>query len=589
MILQALNSYYERLEQDRAIGIAPFGFSRQQIAFCVTLNADGSLHAIDDIRERNGKKAVPRSLVVLGNAKPSGSGINPGFLWDNPAYMLGYKSDDMKPERTRDSFVAFRKRHLDAEAAIDDPEFSAVCRFLEKWNPAEAERHPSLVEISTGFGVFRIRAADHYVHEQKSVRQWWQQQLTDAEADADSTIGQCLVTGEVGPLARLHEPKIKGVWGAQSSGAAIVSFNLDAFESYGKEQSLNSPVSEQAAFQYCTALNHLLRSNSPQRVQIGDASTVFWTERPTAAENLLPWVFEPNKDTENEALKNRIQTVLRSIASGSYPGEFGNPGTPFYVLGLSPNAARLSVRFWWVSNLGELIEKIFQHFDDLRIEHSKERDPEFLAVWQLLRETARDSKDIPPLLSGAIMRAVVTGCAYPEALYGSVLRRIHADRQLDYSRAAIVKAHLNRRNRLGIRQLGKKLYVSLDSSQPNASYHIGRLFAVLEQLQKDSLPAATGIRDRYFGTAMASPALVFPHILNNSHHHLAKLTRSKELAIDDVSGRRHRYVSLITDICHRIEEFPPFHDQTEQGLFAVGYYHEQRWLYTPGELKSDHS
>jgi CRISPR-associated protein Csd1 len=570
MILQALNSYYDRLEQDPTIGIAPYGFSRQQIAFCITLNSNGSLHAIDDIRERDGKKPVARSLVVLGNAKPSGSGINPGFLWDNPAYMLGYKADDEKPERTRESFAEFRKRHLDAEAAIDDPEFSAVCRFLEKWNPAEAGQYPSLIEISTGFGVFRIRAADHYVHDQKVVREWWRQHLTVAEADADSTIGQCLVTGQVGSLARLHEPKIKGVWGAQSSGAAIVSFNLDAFESYGKEQSLNSPVSEQAAFQYCTALNHLLRTNSPQRVQIGDASTVFWTERPTEAENLLPWVFEPNKDTENEALKNRIQSVLRSIASGSYADEFGNPDTPFYVLGLSPNAARISVRFWWVSTLQGVFDNLHDHFADLQLDHS-DRDPEFPAIWQLIRETVRESKDIPPLLGGAVLRSVLTGTPYPSMLFSALLRRIRADREVRYLRAAVIKAYLNRNIRFGINPLQKEISMSLDPDRPEPSYHMGRFFAELEHTQKDALPDINAtIKDRYFGAASTTPSSVFPRLIRLSQHHLGKL---------DV-GKRTYHEKRFQDIVGKVDDFPAHLNLQHQGLFAIGYYHQRQDIFT---------
>ncbi len=269
MILQSLNAYYERLEKDPNVDIAPFGFSRQQISFCVVLNKDGSLHEIEDIRDQDEKKRIPKSVVVPGNAKPPGSGINPCFLWDNPAYLLGYKADDSKPERTRQSFEAFRARHVDTEAAMGDAEFSAVCRFLQEWEPSRAADYETLVEISTGFGVFRLRGQKQFIHESDAVQAWWKHQIESIEANDNESdaSGQCLVTGADGPLARLHEPKIKGVWGAQLSGAAIVSFNLDAFESYGKQQSLNSPVGERAAFQYCTALNRLLSRNSQQRIR----------------------------------------------------------------------------------------------------------------------------------------------------------------------------------------------------------------------------------------------------------------------------------------------------------------------------------
>ena len=236
MILQALNAYYERLAADENAGVAPFGFSRQKIAFAVVINDDGTFgeKCIHDLRTQEDKKLVPKSVLVCGNAKPTGAGINPGFLWDNPAYMLGYKPDDPKPERTQEAFEAFRTRHLETEAAIDDPEFSAVCRFLEAWDPSKAAEQETLVDIGTGFGVFQIRATPRYVHQREAVNQWWLDQLSTKDVESDAASGQCLITGKTGPIARLHEPKIKGVWGGQSSGAAIVSFNLDAFESYGK-------------------------------------------------------------------------------------------------------------------------------------------------------------------------------------------------------------------------------------------------------------------------------------------------------------------------------------------------------------------
>jgi CRISPR-associated protein Csd1 len=562
MILHALNGYYERLAADPDSGIAPFGFSRQKIAFCVTVESDGSHGEIDDIREQRDKRLIPKPLVVLGNAKPSGSGINPGFLWDNTAYMLGYKAADPKPERTCESFEAFRDRHLAAEPDIGDPEFSAVCRFLKIWKPRDAAKQTALVDIGTGFGVFRIRAANHYVHEQPSVRRWWTQQI-DANDGEESTVGQCLVTGERAPLARLHEPKIQGVWGAQTAGAAMVSFNLDAFESYGKKQSLNSPVSAQAAFQYCTALNHLLRPESKQRIQIGDATVVFWTEKPTVAESLLPWVFEPNRDPENDALKNRIESALRSIGQGAYPGEFGSADTPFYVLGLSPNAARISVRFWWVSTLGQLTRNLSQHFSDLRIARS-ERDPEFPAVWQLIRETVRESKDIPPLLGGVVVRSALAGTSYPEMLFSAILRRIRADREIRYLRAAAIKAYL-------CRNMSKEISMSLDPNRPEPSYHMGRFFAELEKTQEDALPGINAtIKDRYFGAASATPGSVFPRLIRLSQHHLGKLEH----------GSRTYHEKRLQGILARVNDFPAHLSMPDQGLFAIGYYHQRQDIFT---------
>jgi len=571
MILQSLNAYYERLAKDPDVDIAPFGFSRQQIAFCVTLNKDGSLHEIEDIRTQDGTKRIPKPLIVLGNAKPSGAGINPGFLWDNTAYLLGYKADDPKPERTQESFEALRTRHLEAESEIENAAFSAVCRFLEKWDSTQAATHETLVDISTGFGVFRIRGEKQFVHEHDALQTWWRQQLAFEENDED-VLGQCLVSGESGPLARLHEPKIKGVWGAQSAGALLCSVDkaFVAASSFGKLQGYNFPVGEQAAFQYCTALNRLLARNSKQRIQIGDASTVFWTEKPSEAENLLPWVFEPTRDAEDESKKNAIEKTLQQIARGSYPTELGEPDTPFYVLGLSPNAARISVRFWWPSTLGTLIKNLHQHFADLEIARS-ERDQKFPAVWQLLRETVRDSKDIPPLLSGAVMRAVLTGTRYPSMLFSAVVRRIRADREIRYVRASVLKACLNRNTRLGIEPLEKEIAMALDPDRPEPAYRLGRLFAELEKTQEDAQPGINStIKDRYFGAASATPGSVFPRLIRLSQHHLGKLEM----------GTRTYHEKRIQEIASGLDDFASHLSLRDQGLFAIGYYHQRQDIFT---------
>ncbi len=577
MILQALASYHTRLEADPDADVAPLGFSRQKIVFEVVVDPDGS-GEIHDARRQDGKRLVPLPLIVAGETKSSGSGLNPGFLWDNTAYMLGFKPDDPKPKRTAEAFAAFRKRHLAAEADVDDPGFSAVCRFLEKWNPEKARDVPFLAELTGGFGVFRLRAQTEYLHDRDKVLAYWRRLLEQA-GDEPVVQGQCLITGQTTALARLHKPFIKGVLGAQSSGAALVSFNLDAFTSYGKEQSFNAPVGEVSAFNYATALNHLLREGSRQRLQIGDATVVFWTEKPTAAESFLGIVFD-TAAAEDDAQKLKLAAILQQIATGGYPSDLGDAGTPFYILGLSPNASRLSVRFWRQSTLGDVVEKLHQHYADLALEHS-ERDPDFPAPWQILRETARESKDIPPLLGGALMRAILDGTPYPAGLYAAILRRIRADRHVGYVRAAAIKAYLNRNTRFGIQPLAKEVSVALDPDHPDPAYHLGRLFAALEKLQVDAhtdkrtkkLLINDTIKDRYFSAASATPRIVFPRIIRLSQHHLGKL---------ETVGERIFQEKRIQEICAAIpaQAFPAHLSLTQQGLFALGYYHQRRAIFT---------
>lgn len=591
MILAALNDYYERLQAaggEEAAGelLAPLGYSVQRVTFVVVLNADGTLVEIEDTRvadpsDKKGKRKIARSLIVPGGAKPSGSALNPCFLWDNSGYMLGFKANDRDPARTIRTFAAFRQKHLDLERVIDDPEFSAVCRFLELWSPERSREHPVLEELATGFGVFRITGETHFVHERPAVQAYWQRtsatlaplapvlrgegsgvrgELPRARA---SGIGQCLVTGAVGPLARIHEPRIKGVLGAQSAGATLVSFNFNATESYGKEQSYNAPVAEAAAFRYANALNHLLRMGSRQRVQVGEATTVFWTAQPTAAESLFGMVFQPAPEDARQ--KQEVEALLRQIARGAYPRELGAAETPFYVLGLSANVARLSVRFWHVSSVGDMVAKLHRHYADLALEGRMSWEPEFPSVQNLLDQTARERKDIPPLLGGALMRALLDNMPYPDAFYLAILRRIRADRDLNHVRVASIKAYLNR-------NLRKELSVSLDPNRPEAAYHLGRLFAALEKVQEDALPGLNDtIKDRYFGAASATPQSVFPRLIRLKQHHIGKI---------DNTGHRIVHERRIQDIMARLGDFPAHMNLHDQGLFAIGYYHQRKDIFT---------
>jgi CRISPR-associated protein Csd1 len=546
------------------------------------LEPDGRLMEIADGRmpdpkDKKGSRKVARPLIVLGGAKPTGSGINPCLLWDNTAYMLGYKPYDPKPARTGQAFAAFRQRHLDLEREVNDLEFSAVCRFLSSWDPEQAKNHPELEELGTGFGVFRIRGQTHFVHDRPAVQRYWRGQIGQREEAAGET-GQCLATGLHSRLARIHEPKIKGVLDAQSSGATLVSFNFNATESYGKEQSYNAPVGEEAAFRYANALNHLLRAGSRQRVQIGDATTVFWTAQPSPAEAVFGMVFQA--PPEDEKQKKEVEALLRQVARGAKVEDLGDPDIPFYVLGLSANAARLSVRFWHVSSVGDMVAKLKQHYSDLHLEGAAPWEPEFPSVQNLLDQTARERKDIPPLLGGALMRAILNNTLYPEAFYLAVLRRIRADRQINHVRAASIKACLKRVFR-------KEVPVAYDPNRQESAYHLGALFAALEKVQEDAFTNEAGrvtingtIRDRYFGAASATPRSVFPRLIRLKQHHLGKLENP---------GHRITHEKRIQDIVCKVQDFPPHLSLQDQGLFAIGYYHQRKAFFTKKDQTDGHN
>jgi CRISPR-associated protein Csd1 len=572
MILQSLNAYYERLAEDAESGIALRGFSRVPVLFALEISEDGKFEQVLDLRDDT-KKKNPAQLVLPEPMKTSGSGFSANFLWDNTGYVLGI-DEKGKPERAAESFSAFRKRLAEVGGALQDAGLTAVRKFLEHWQPETALQWPEWKEMAGRNLVFRLSGERLYVHERPEVRKSW---LAYYENHTSEIRGQCLVTGETGPIDRTH-PKIQGVMNAQSTGAALVSFNADAFTSYGKDQNYNAPVGEEAAFNYTTALNELLRKDGRQKIQIGDATTVFWTERKTRSESLLPFTFSQKEDQGDLAA---LRLFLEAARDGKMPDELMDEATArTYVLGLSPNAGRISVRFWHVDTVAGLWGKIGRHFSDLRIERQYESDPPFPPQWLLLKAAAKreDLDNLSPLLSGAFMRSILTGAPYPAALLSAVMGRIHAEQKITYTRASLVKACLVRNFRC--RGQTQEVSVSLDEHTTNVPYRLGRLFAVLEKLQQEAIPGANStIKDRYFGSASATPRAVFPVLLRLAQHHVAKIAY----------GYVHemRIAGILEGITLAGGGFPAFLPLEAQGLFALGYYHQRNRLWTSQKKDPD--
>jgi CRISPR-associated protein Csd1 len=573
MILQALNDYYRRKVIETDSGMPSYGYGEQKISFCLVLSAVGELVRVVDLRGDQNGKAKPILLTVP--LLPSKRTVKPvsNFLWDNTAYVLGagdpkrVAKDSKRFLKTREEF---RSLHLEIAETVKDEALAVLLKFLAGWSPERVSAIEGWSEIQDTNLVFRIEGETGYLHDRPKLREAWVVRYANA---AGGHRGACLVTGEEAPIASLHPP-IKGV-GKQTSGASIVSFNLAAFTSYGKEQSHNAPVGESAAFAYTTGLNYLLRKGSRQRIQLGDAATVFWAERNTPAEDLLSALFDPPADNADQALEGGpsedrattalIREVLAAAKAGRPTGNVDqtlDPDIRFHILGLSPNNARLAVRFWNVSTFGDLIHRIGKYFRDIDIEPQFERDPEFPPFWRLTLETApfHKNENVPPLLAGAFTRAILTGSPYPRSLYTAVLGRIRADRDVNYLRSAVLKACLVRNHQM-------EVSMSLDSERRDPAYRLGRLFALLEKVQKDATNPTATIRDRYFGAASATPAAVFPQLLRLGQHHISKA---------EYGGFTDR---LIGEVADGIDEFPKHLSLEEQGLFTIGYYHQRNALY----------
>lgn len=587
MILQELVAYYDRkaLHPDPAQRLPALGLEHKDIPFIIELTPAGEAVQLIDTRTMEGKKLQSRSYLVPQGVKKT-SGVAANLLWDTAEYALGV-DPHTKGARVAEQHAAFRSRITALCAAAQaDAGLHAVKLFL-RMAPESADAilalpdlsvlqtHPQWAQFLEANLVvsFRLLGESSLICERPAVVA---AALADTPGGSASGLhGACLIDGTAQPVERLHTA-IKGVWGAQSSGANIVSFNLDAFRSYGKAQGANAPVGERAAFAYTTTLNHLLRSGSRNRVQVGDSSTVFWTDKPSRfdAEWSLADLFgEPPKDDPDRGTRT-VQALLAATHTGSLPVSDGD--TRVFVLGLAPNAARISVRFWLQAPLSELAPRILRHFEDLKVVRRFDSDPATPSMFRLLSSVALLGQldNVPPRLAGEWMRAILEDRPCPRALLNACVIRCKAEREVPYLRAAIFKACLNREHRRTHPELPpdhQHYQEALDMDQPDPAYRLGRLFAVLERIQEVAQPGINAtIRDRYYGAASTTPVAVFTTLLRLKNSHLKKLN----------DGSTIYFERLIGDILAPLSTFPRQLNLPDQGRFALGYYHQRQDFYT---------
>ena len=600
MILQSLAALYDRLLADPESGVAPPGYSFAPVTHALELNDAGALIGVIPMAEPDPSGRLKKPVnpqMLLPERCVRTAGVQPNFLSDNSGYVLGCDGKG-KPERSAETHAAFTELHIRLLEGINDPAAQALLRFLQSWQPEmigepmfDAER---VSVILGGNLVFFYQGT--YLHDRDRNPLLHDPWIREQHAQDTCIQAQCLISGEVGSIASVH-PSIKGIVGAQSTGAALVSFNKTAFEFFGKKQNLNAPVSEQAAFAYTTALNYLISSRAEGRrtqcMRIGDVTQVFWAETHATMEEdmLAAWsdpsaafMEAPANSTHTEsridgATQQLMRDALRRLQRGQPLAELDLDETVrMHLLGLAPNAARLSIRYYYVNTFGDLARRVAQHYSDLEIVCGP-KDPEFLAPQYILRETATqgESKNIPPTLSGALMRAIYTGQAYPHNLYAAILTRIRADKTVNRTRAAMIKGYLLRRVRLAKHDTKEEaITLALNEIWSNPGYLMGRLFALLEKAQVDAHEGKlnTTIKDRYFGAASATPNTVFPLLLRLSQHHHAK-------AKGNFIEREIQKVLWMIQVDETNPlAFPATLDMDEQGLFMLGYYQQKQVLYT---------
>lgn len=578
MILQALCAYYHRLKEDKDSKIAPRGFEKKRIPFIITLDNKGNFKGIVDTRTGEGNRKIAREYLVPHGIKRAVN-IAANLLWDNQAYVFGIPRPDPKKdlERLKKRAVlqhqAFKDRIQHIPKILEDEAVSTVFNFLNEGNFEKVTEHPLWEEIKESGGIisFQIEGDNILVCQRATVTAAVKNMLDNE----DGPKRQCLIDGDLNLPTRLHTA-IKGVWGAQSVGANIVSFNLNAFNSYGKKQGYNSPIGGEAEFAYTTALNTLLARNSLHRIQVGDASTVFWAERKHEIEPIFAEIFGMQPKGESDQDNVAIRALFTAPKSGAPPVD--EDLTPFYVLGLSPNAARIAVRFWYAGTVKESVASIRQHFLDCAILHGP-KSPEYLSLFRLLRSTAvgGESKNIQPNLAGGVMLSILNGTPYPMTLLSSAIRRARAEREVSYPRAALIKAVLVRKARYYHYQQ-KEVDMALDLDNTNIGYLLGRMFSVLERVQEAANPGINKtIRDSFYGAASSTPVVVFPRLLKLKCHHIAKL---------ESEGLKIYFEKIIGEIMAKIDNIPAHLDLSDQGRFAIGYYHQRQEFFTKKEKSS---
>ena len=585
MILQALTQYYEDLLRLGKINRP--GWSKQKVSYSLLLSEEGELlqllHLQQEVQRGNKTVLGPQEMWVPSPVKRS-SGIRPNFLCDTSSYLLGVDGKG-KADRSIDCFAASKALHLQLLKEVDSPVARAIVRFFEHWDPSQAASHPVLQEdweelLKGGNLTFSLDKL--FAAQDPAIADAWTRHYEDSSDDAEPI--RCLVTGQPGTLARLH-PSIKGVAGAQSSGASLVSFNAPAFCSFEHEQGANAPVSDYAAFAYTTALNTLLADRN--RVsRVGDTTILCWAAGGESAyqDCFLMSIFNDSY-TENDILN-----TLHHLSKGEsiqWDDTRLSPDTRFYVLGLAPNAARLSVRFFWQNSFGALARNLERHYQRLEIIRPSFDKFPTLPIWRLVLETVRKASpgsrapEPHPRLAGDLLLAVLNDTLYPATLLNGVELRIRAERSVSRGQAAILKAYYTKylEQFQPDSPMKEALTVELNEQTNYLPYLLGRLFAVLEGLQQSANPGInTSIKDRYFNSASATPAIVFPQLINLAQKHLNKLD----------GGLAVYYDKQITELSSRITQtLPTRMSLAEQSAFQLGYYHETQRRYTAKAKKEE--
>lgn len=583
MVLHSLVNLYEVLAAKDKVD--KLGWAKSKASYGLIIDENGMLTNVISLKttDKSGKKEIASQISLPMPVKKSAN-IAANYLYGTASYLFGNDRKG-KPERNKKCFETSKSLHQKLLTDDSSPAAKAILLYFENIDIDNIESY--LVDIGCNENVITdifknganlvFMPLGKLATDYADICECWNKHYSISESETEI----CLVTGKKLPVSRLH-PVIKGVRGGQSMGTSLVSFDKPAFESFGKSQGNNSPVSEYAAFAYSTALNYLL-SESEYVNYFGDTTVVCWTEDDNeGCQDIFADFFGNSDELKQKDLWNVIKKLSmgQSVEWNSIPI---NPDVKFYILGLSPNAARLSVRFFLVNSFGSFMKNIVEHEENMRIAVPNFLQSTHFPAWKVLRETVNQNsknKSAKPQLAGNYIYSILTGYKYPATLYDNIMIRIKAERDVNAEReairAAVIKAFLIR----NYPEYKEVLTVSINNDTNNQAYNLGRLFSILEEIQSVANPNINStIKDRYFSSASSTPGAIFPFLLDLAQKHIKKIRTENQ-------GFCIAKQKEITDILLKFEEsFPARMTMQEKGAFQIGYYHQVQKRYTKKEDK----
>lgn len=556
MILQALCEYYDRKAANGKM--PPYGREWKPIPYLVIINSDGGFIRLESTLEGEGKDKKTHEFLMPYEVKGRTSTIKPNNLYDKATYVFGSANDGDVNEKDKLRLKSFIKRvNCIADLNQGVPYLESVCKFYNRLDSniillKKDKLYEEAMKRTNNLFAFKVVGSLNIVGEENL-------KLPEEKKNT----GRCLVTGEAKvPLVRIGKKlKIKSAK-AQSSGVVLVGFNLTPFESYGNKQGNNAPISEEADFKYNTALEYLLNSKKNCLTFAGD-KLVFWASKDNQFEDVFSAFFTALPQDDPDSNVERISALMKAPLTGSL---IDDDETHFYLLLLSPNSARISVKLWEENSVKTLANNIRQYFIDLNIVRSQKNE-EFMPLANLLRSISFQYKEdnLPPQLFQSMMRAILEGLPFPELLQTQTIGRIRADRTIDRNRAALLKAYLNRKRN----NKEKQITMSLDLTNANQGYLCGRLFAIYEKIQQEANPGLNStIRDQYYDSFSCTPTVAFARLAALSNHHLQKLPTGRQAYFERLKGEVIRHINA--------DGLPSYFSLDDQARFAIGYYHQRQ-------------